>query len=929
VALPTIRYDGLDITSTVIFRDAIFATQVNGRPGECQFRIRDETLALAMTTGKPLTLDVGGVRVWTGYVAKVRRVYAFPAFSTPNARLFQVEGVDVNILFLRRYVFKQSDPAHLEGPTYTGVTSDTTALTELLSNWLDLSGDGIDTSSLVGHVGNINIDQPAYPWSGSFTWGQAMTEIAKIEGAIFYIDPQKRLVYTDVDTPNAPFGVSDRPTAGQVGFREGEILFDGGGLINDFMGWGISGAAPQPIFKRVEDSASIAAHGLWQFGGIYAGVWKQPTLDKIANTSVYGSPNNKRGAKDDRVAIEVVVLEPGFVAGQKVAFESEAFGYSDVIPIRRMEIRFPTPADAFFKLLLSHEIDELGFMDPWPPFRWGPPPFSDFTIPPFGGIPPIPPIPPIPVPPGCGPAGAGSRFDNFNRSVSSGWGTSDAGYEWTSHGAATTSVNGFFGLARITQSDEMDFDIVNSTGPWALAAGFLMRARINLGQVYSFDSGSDDPRTNTDIYFDFGGPATLQLNVDNGAASNRGFIKLVIGSGGPSFTKKDWLANTPYIVELEFRPSTTCRARIYVDGTVPPDWQVVDPLPASTSPDSIRIHSNTFFADDASVLDFAIDWIEFGPSGGCGVVDSFTRVVAPNGWGVSDAGVAWTVNDGLHHAAVFEVADGVGVIINEAAFNTVIAGYGGIYEFPLPFDIMFDVSMTNIPSTGGVLRINVGGDNSALALDLLPATDLARIQNGDFSTGIEEITTELSIPLTVRLAKVLSGTGTVLSAKIWPVGMPEPSNWMISDQSARNRDNYTILAFEVSQQSVNSNFTVAIDNLQCGGQHAVSDGNCVDDPLYPQGGPRVTPGTDTCENFIADGATTDFTLKAGYMAGTLVVSDNGEIKERAVDWVETSTVGGQFHLNYTPASGHTIRACYFATTSTGGVGGGGSVTRVI
>jgi hypothetical protein len=446
------------------------------------------------------------------------------------------------------------------------------------------------------------------------------------------------------------------------------------------------------------------------------------------------------------------------------------------------------------------------------------------------------------------------KFDEFNRVVSSGWGTSDAGFPWTSHGIVTTSVDGSAGLAHITASDSMDFDIINSTGPWGAAGGFLMRARFSLSQIYSYDPGNMDTATDTSIFFDFDSLG-VYLDIDNGPDSSRGFIQLDTQTA-TRFAKKDWLANTPYILELEFRPSTIYRARIYVDGTIPPAWQSIASTASSTSPGSIRVHSDVTFDDPASTFDFAIDWLDFdstlGGGGGCALVDTFTRVVAPNAWGVSDSGVPWSVNDGIHHSAVIEVADGVGVLIDEAAFNTVTAGLLDPNHLPMPLDIMVDVSMTNIPSTGGQLRINVGGDNSALALDLHPATGDALIQNGDFSTGVEEIFTPLNVPLTIRLAKVLSGTGTILSAKIWPVGMPEPANWMISDQSAQNRDTYSVFDFELSQQSVNSNFTLAVDNIRCSNSGGTSsDPNCVDSPplgTYVTAQPYL-PGTLDVEIF--------------------------------------------------------------------------------
>ena len=60
------------------------------------------------------------------------------------------------------------------------------------------------------------------------TWGQAVQSIANLPAAIYYIDPDKNFVYTDVDTPDAPFGLSDQPNGTTTrGYREMEILHDG------------------------------------------------------------------------------------------------------------------------------------------------------------------------------------------------------------------------------------------------------------------------------------------------------------------------------------------------------------------------------------------------------------------------------------------------------------------------------------------------------------------------------------------------------------------------------------------------------------------------------------------------------------------------------------------------------------------------------
>lgn len=361
-----IRIDGVDITDDVIISSATFTSQANGQAGTAAFRIKDVPHAYTITNGKRLTLDIGGLRHWTGYVAQVQRVYAFEAASNKpyHARLFQIQAVDINILFTKRIVFKQSDPTVIEGPQYPPGTPDTVALAELMENWLDLSGDDLDTSTFIENVADINADQAARGWSGSYQWGQAMTSLASLPGAVWYIDPDRNVVWTDVDVPNAPHGLSDRPTGDEIGYREMELLKDGTRLVNDFLAVGFGYGSSEPVYSREISTASINKHGLWQASQLVFGVFRQPTIDRIAESVVFGSPSNHRGSKDDRISVQLTIFEPGFRVAMKAIFETEVFGFTDVIPIRQQTITFDGPEYPRFRMILSHEIDPpWGFID--------------------------------------------------------------------------------------------------------------------------------------------------------------------------------------------------------------------------------------------------------------------------------------------------------------------------------------------------------------------------------------------------------------------------------------------------------------------------------------------------------------------------------------------------------------------------------------
>lgn len=354
-------YDGVDFIDDVVYSDAAFITQANGIAGTCRVRVKDTPNTRSFTAGKELLLRVNGENVWRGYIATIRRTFAFDAEdrSTPKARFFILDGWDINILFTKRTVFQKSNPINLVGRLYrTNNTPDTQVLQDLFEEFLDLSSDGLNTTKLVENVGVVNIDHPAAPIQPSENWANSMRGIASLTNSIWYIDPDKCVVHTDVDTPNAEWDLSTQPDGvTSIGFRDMELIGDGTGLINDALIWGLALGGSDIVFTREEDATSIAAHGRWQYGELNGSMYKQATVNRRAESIVDGSPLSKRGAKNDKVSVSCTVFNHGFRVAQKVDFTAETFGFNDVIPIRRMDITFATKTDVRYRLYLSHEID--------------------------------------------------------------------------------------------------------------------------------------------------------------------------------------------------------------------------------------------------------------------------------------------------------------------------------------------------------------------------------------------------------------------------------------------------------------------------------------------------------------------------------------------------------------------------------------------
>lgn len=356
---------GHDLTRRILYRDAFFVSATNGDVGPCHFRVRDldplNRLSTAIRTGDEIFVRFKGINQWQGFVRQVGYAYSLSAGNVESnpERFFVIEGADVNILFNSRTVFNQADPAG-EGrklyPIKKGPTKDITAIEELVAHWVNISGDSIDAESMVDHVGFINVDQDAVPWTAGMRWGDAMKSIALLPAAVFCLDPDRRLVYADVDKPSSPYeALSDHQSKTTAPYREMEIVFDGSDLVTDVMAWGIGTGSKVPVFKRLQSDPD--GHGLWQDGELRFDVYKQSTIDRIATSIIEGSPSSHRGRKRDKIAVKVTTFVPGYRAGQRVVFRSYAWDFYDVIPIRQMKITFPTPSMPKFELTMSHEID--------------------------------------------------------------------------------------------------------------------------------------------------------------------------------------------------------------------------------------------------------------------------------------------------------------------------------------------------------------------------------------------------------------------------------------------------------------------------------------------------------------------------------------------------------------------------------------------
>ncbi len=645
-----IKIAGVDVTADVVFENTRFKSYVNSKPGEARMRVRDSARTYSFTTGADWLVLVNGEAAWRGFVTSVVDTYIAEVINVPDfgpTRFFDLIGADLNLLFSRRIVYDQATPENVAGTQFPPATADTTAITELLANWLLLSGDDLDTASGVTHVGDLDPAQTTRAWSGSWEWGQAMDSIAMLPAAIYYLRPEATspkgtLCYVDVDVPTAPFGLSDRPNGTTTkGYREMEITLDGSSLANDVMAWGMGYGSQTPVFKRDQDATSQSDHGIWQTGIQAIGVYKQATIDRIADSILNGSPSSKRGAKNDRPYVSLVTYEPGLLAGHVVDFESVVWAYSDAIPVRQMTLVFEGPEVARYEVILSHEIDApWSFIDQfWPKFQIPHPPCIS---------PPCYPTWPLGNPQQdaqCDCA-VDAVFDDFDRTVVGGAGTASSGAVWsnvTTPGGSDYGVNGadlFCGLSGGT------FRVRTPTGPWQTIDEVTFDLRFRFHQdsgVFSnwegFQFWLTDGTNSVGFQFSLNGTEWFLLS---GPGNSYPF------TFDPSWQTLDYTANVWFRVKFMLNVLTgDISAKMWLDSdTEPTAWEQT--MPAGLIGGLVRgpalrfnIELSAALANRAgyvSVIDTSYDRCIH-----CVPADTFNRTTVSPSMGTADCGLTYSV----------------------------------------------------------------------------------------------------------------------------------------------------------------------------------------------------------------------------------------------------------------------------------------------
>lgn len=855
-----ITYDGTDITDDVRLSSASFTYQVNGSPGTMSIEVKDPEHTYVFEAGKELTLDIDGERFWGGYVTQAALRYPLPVMDSVNpstvARFWALAGVDYNILFQKRIVYDPADPAGHIDFHYAVGTYDDTIINDIFDNFLDLDDDGLSRSG-VTRVAVVTVDIPGVTSgkgtllkgkssvaNAGYTWKQAMDIISRATGAVYYIDPYKVLHYVDVDTPNADRILTDLPqTPVHLGLQSYRLLNDGTKLVNDMMVWG---AATKPIvFAREEDAASIAEHGRWQQGLFTTGIMNQATADLVAESYVEGTPQSQRGGKDDAISVMARVFEPELHIGEKVSTYLNIYGFSDVLPIRRMTITFANPRQAIFDIILSHAIDA-----PWSIYERPP---LDYNLPGFVWDPPKFP------PPDCiagllvGPGG--HVLDTFSRTILDNSGHVGEG-----------NANPHWG-----------------TGELVTWTGFTFQVNTH----YRVQSGYGViPAQNAHYVMVFEYPDKLQYTTVPVNDSNGDFISLRELTFIIRLQPSERIINADMVSAVSENMPAWTNPTNAVDTTFA--WNINEPLPDL---------STRAVVGAAAIIGPAYIAMTFAPSEAAQITGTVLKG-DPGDAGYFHAGGAWYGSDGAGFVDWTQrYANGTSFLPGEINLVSSTDSNEGIhYNGGLAIDAFFYTAVDERFGAAWTnkfrLQINGGGD-SFIVIDRSEggagAASISTSSTNNGTSAIDSPMAKLIDPGLDYVVKWLRPSAAESYVKIWLAGDAEPPD----GQWASFVSNASTTPSEVSSRYLSfgaRSFHMQAYDFMVGAVVAGDAIVCPDPEDGPSDGDQEAP---TDENF--DGTT--YQLPFAFYKGSTQVWVDGLRKRLGVDYTEQPTAGT---ITFTP-----------------------------
>ncbi|WP_375477358.1 beta strand repeat-containing protein [uncultured Jatrophihabitans sp.] len=410
-------------------------------------------------------------------------------------------------------------------------------------------------------------------------------------------------------------------------------------------------------------------------------------------------------------------------------------------------------------------------------------------------------------------------YDDFQRSVTSGWGAADVGGSWSVSPSASFGVSGGAGTialgAGVSGSAALGStsSITNDTS----VSFALDKAPTGLGYTFSVVgrriSGQGGYRTK--VLVSSTGAVSIQLNRYNTTGTTS------LGSAS-TVSGLTYTAGTQLRVRMQtvgVNP-TQITAKVWsTTGAEPTTWKVSasDSTPELQAAGNPSI--NPSYASNATnaPITASVDTLRVTTQL---AADDFGRSTS-SGWGTADVGGSWTTSP----AASAAVAGGVGRM-SLGAGATVNAYFS---QFALQTDAAVTFSLDKKPTGGGtsftLAGRRISGQGAYRAKVLVAPSGAVSIQLIRYTTSDAVLTSATTIsgltytagtPLRVRLQTLGSGT-TTLNAKVWAASAAEPADWQVSatDTTAGLQAQGTVaISSTNSSSSTNAPITVSVDNLR-------------------------------------------------------------------------------------------------------------------
>jgi hypothetical protein len=908
--LISVIVDGEDITAALVLPECEFKMLVNGGVGECRMKVRDDDHIYSFTTGDEVTVDIDGKRRYGGYLTLANEMFAFPVVDTTDptkpSRFHMLSGTDYNILLQKRVLYDKAHPANVTLRSWPAGSHDDVVIRYVITNYTDLPADGV-TMNGVTHVGSPNPDKTGVVGSGGLKVVDALTEINRLISGVFYIDPYKDLNFVDVDTPDAAYGLSDRPGVGEVGYRELEQINNGAQLVNDAMVWGAGTGSRSPVFGRTQDAPSIATHGRWQYGEFTQALFRQSSVNFRANTIVNGTPQSKRGGKNDQESWSVITFSPAFTVGQKVPIESEVYGKSDVVPIRRMTLTFPTHRSMKFALWLSHEID-----DPWNSYEFWFPRFPGltFSLPNFDAPEASLPVEDCPDTVSCTPVDT------------TGWSKSEAFGDALTHVGDDASCVFSTTFASTIHTDTLIGNYV------AAGLGVLPALPITV----KYDLQADFVPTAISGFVD----VEVLLSPVNGGGDRSFLCHMNAGAIGGTFVGKDGTNHITEVhdyadgavesVEIEFR-TDGCT------GTLMPQGITIDIGGLVQDPDGynfkIIFRKRTPSTENPSITAQLnnLQVCAAGASSGHVIFDSFDRTTPDYEIGTSTSGVPWTVEaptggaffgvfefpsgppafappDALGELFIQEESSGSGILLAS------LPSGGQAWESAQGFTMLTAFSVSNAPATfiSALLQFRLrDADGTAwgelrLLIDNRHAGEFGAGETGNVrvdGVAVDKVNWLMESSDNGYWLKWERIPGDVSRVKLWVIGQPEPDDWLVERLSPLSIPLGGTLQLRVDPSGLDPLGTDYDDGVTL----YVLDF----DRKCPE---SSSPGGADRDEFTGDGSTTVLTLASPYAPGSTRAYVDGYFLRPGFDYTESDPAAGEITLNSPPLASHPITVFY-------------------